>query len=127
MKKTLAFLMVAAMLVATTGCANGPIRSLFRGKQCNTCNAPAANPSFGYGYSETAYPVGTDCSNCVSGNAGSPAWIDSGSSDPYVHGSNYGGATINPPVFDSYSNPSYGGTIVPPGSSGTLPDPGSGG
>ncbi len=126
MKKTLVFLTATAMLIATTGCANGPIRSLFGGKQCNSCNAPAADPSMGYGYNESAYPTG-DCPNCVSGQADSPVYMNDGTIDPYVQGSNYGGATINPPVFDSYSNPSFGGTIVPPGSSGTLPSPGNGG
>ena len=118
MKNTLAFLMASALLIATVGCANGPFRNLCRGKQsCDPCNAPAANPSFGYGYGETVNY----------GSAGTPTYVDGATSDPYVHGSNYGSATINPPVFDSYSSPSYGGTIVPQGSSGTLPAPGNGG
>ncbi len=115
MKITLAFLM-ASLLVATAGCANGLGKFCGR-NQCDPCNQPASDPSFGPGYGETV----------ISGNAGSPVYMDGATSDPYVHGSNYGSATINPPVFDSYSNPSYGGAIVPQGSSGTLPSPGGGG
>lgn len=46
--------------------------------------------------------------------------------DPYLSGSSYDGATINPPVFDSYGGTNSGGTISVPGNGGTLPNPGPG-
>ncbi len=125
MKKTVLYLLLAALLFATTGCANGPVRRFLCGKLCTTCQ-PASEPSFGFGSDDSAWSSGDGhCVNCVDGNYGgsAPTYLGEGDSDPYVQGSYYGGASINPPVFDSYSGPGYGSTIVPPGSSGILPNP----
>jgi hypothetical protein len=125
MKKTILTIAAIMLLGSIAGCSNGPILSHFRNGCKNGCQAPPATPSYGY-------PAG-DCAtgNCAgpggqiisSGQATSYMNDSYGVSDPYINGSNYDGATINPPVFDSYSTPGYGSTIVPPASSGTLPTP----
>lgn len=115
MKSTFAILLASLVLCATAGCRNGPIRNMMGSKQCDPCCAPSADPSFGAGYSETAYPVE------------SPTYIDGVSGDPYIHGSNYGGATMSTPALNELSTPVYDSTIVPPDSSGSLPSPGPGG
>ncbi len=141
MKNSIICLAAIAMLCSTVGCANGPVREFVRNAICNDgCQAPPADPSYGFGFDSAS------TGDCATGNCSSSQPIvhggqDFGSvsgsvphstsyindsysqGDPYINGSNYGGATINPPVFDSYSGPSYGSTIVPPGSSGTLPTP----
>jgi hypothetical protein len=117
MKKTVLCMLAAVVLLSTTGCANGPVRRFLCGRLCNTCQPPV-EPTFGFGHADSDWADDQGhCVNCVDGG------VTSVEGDPYVHGSYYNGATINPPVFDSYSSPSYGGTIVPPGSSGILPNP----
>ena len=53
MKYKFAYLaFVALMISIMAGCANGPIRRMFRGADCNVCNPPAANcgcPANGFG------------------------------------------------------------------------------
>jgi hypothetical protein len=114
MKRTILCVMLAAFLLAASGCANGPIRSFFRNKDCNSC--PAVDPTFGF-HGES------DCPECDYGAVGAPVYTGGDMGDPYAHGSYYGGASISPPVFDSTTNPTFGGRIIPDGSSGTLPNP----
>ena len=132
MKKLIVLIAAMAMVSVSIGCSSSGLMSHFKKDKCNGgCQAPPVNPSYGY-------PAG----DCESGNCGGGGQyygggqiINSGQQstsymndsysqgDPYINGSNPGGATINPPVFDSYSGPSYGSTIVPPAASGTLPTP----
>lgn len=142
MKKLFILLAAAALVSTTVGCANGPIRNLFRGSTCDTCQPPAAEPSFGFNYgAASTAPTGCQSGNCSGvasqsapitnpsiGNAVGTSYMNDSyiQSDPYINNSNIGGATINPPVFDGYGGPSYGGTTVPPGSSGILPVPNGG-
>jgi hypothetical protein len=120
MRKVIFLLLIAILIGTTSGCANGPIRRLFQGNDCNTCNAPASEPGFGFGYSGD-----DDCVTCSHGGSATPSYVDNGYSDPYVQGSNYGGASINPPVFDGFGSSPAGSTTGSPQSNGTLPDPGS--
>jgi len=140
MKKLLVSLASIAMICSTVGCANGPVRNFLRNAICDRgCEGPQVDPSYGFGFDG----VSGDCANgnCAQpmgggqllGNAPSingslptnTSYMNDSFSqgDPYISGSNYGGATINPPVFDSYSGPTYGSTIVPPANSGSLPVP----
>ena len=121
MKRLIICLAAFAMLSTTVGCANGPIRSLLKKHQCNNgCEAPASDPSYGYGFDQSAN--GT-ISTPVVQNGNIQGQVQG---DPYIYGSNYGSATINPPVFDGNSNPSYGSTIAPSNSNGMLPPPNGG-
>lgn len=131
MKKLIVLIAAIAMLSMSVGCSSSGLLSHFKSRCSGGCQSPPVNPSYGY-------PTG----DCGSGNSegqyiGGGQVIDSGNSasymgdgyiqgDPYINGSNSGDASINPPVFDSYSGTSYGSTIVPPASSGTLPTPSSG-
>ena len=123
MKKAILLLFVALLIGAATGCANGPIRSLFK-RSCNQCQSPALQPSFGMGFDDSSSYAGGEYVNSQYGS--SPSYLDDNYNDPYSSGSNYGGAAISAPVFDSYNSPAYGGTTVPPTSSGSLPSPGGG-
>ncbi len=120
MRKVIFLLLIAVLIGTTSGCANGPFRSMFRGNDCNTCSAPASEPGYGIGYSDS-----DDCVTVSHGGGHSSSWVDGGYSDPYVQGSNYGGASINPPVFDGFGSSPAGSTIDSPQSNGTLPTPGS--
>ncbi len=128
MKKFLISLAAFAMLSTTVGCANGPVRNFLCDAICTQgCEAPPAEPSFGF-----AADAGCATGNCNHGLPTQGEIFNGGfiqgqvQGDPYINGSNFNGATINPPVFDGSSNPSFGSTIVPPASSGTLPFPAGG-
>ena len=58
MKRIVISTALAAVLLATSGCANGPIRQWFRGSACNSCNPPVANP-FWRANKATTCPDGT--------------------------------------------------------------------
>ncbi len=117
MKQLILSCAVIALLGTTAGCANGPIgRFFFRGSECDVCQPPAAAPSYGPG-----------CAGGACQTQGASYLNDSFiQGDPYLNGSNLGGATINPPVFDTFGSPNAGGTIVSPGSSGELSGPANG-
>ena len=67
MMKNITFLLVlAALMVASNGCANGPLRNFFRGAPCNTCNPPLGKV-FGQGWG------GGAVTNCENGICNSPA------------------------------------------------------
>ncbi len=116
MKNVILCIAIGAVLSATIGCANGPIRNFFRGSSCNTCQPPA-QPNMGFDNS------------CANGTCSTSSYMNDSyiQNDPYMNGSKAGGATINPPVFDGYEFPNTGGTIVSPDSSGLLPGPSGGG
>ena len=122
MKNLILSLAIASILCATVGCAGGGLCNWWRNKHNNNGCQPALEPSYGFGYQQ---PCATG--NCGDMTQGTNYMNDSFiQSDPYMSGSNFGGATINPPVFDNYSNPSFGSTIVPPASSGIMPGPSNG-
>lgn len=121
MKRAALLVLAGLILCTTTGCANGPVRNFLRGVLHGPCKAPAPEPSFGMGFDDT---VGT-CVDCQ--KASTPGYLGDGYADPYIQGSNFGGASINPPVFDSYSSPTYRDTTVPPASTDIMPSPGPGG
>ena len=43
-KKLIYLAACAALIVFTSGCANGPIRNFFRGGPCNACQPPVGQP-----------------------------------------------------------------------------------
>ena len=128
MKKMIVLIAAMTLLSLSVGCSGSGLLSQFKSRCSGGCQTPPVNPSFGY-------PAGDCNSSAAEGEfIGGGQVIDAGNStsymndgyiqsDPYMSGSNSGGATINPPVFDSYSGPSYGSTIGPPASSGNLPAP----
>ena len=105
MKKFVVIAALAAVLIASTGCANGAFRRMWQGNSCDSCNPPANQPPFGYGAS-----YAPSCPQCQGGQ-------------DYFTGSSIGGATLNPPVSDAYGTGVIGGTIVPPATVQTLPGP----
>jgi hypothetical protein len=110
MKKVLLLLALSVTLVHVVGCANGPIRRLFRGGSCNTCNPMSA-------FSGPTVDTGVNgCTSCQHPGAFGPA-------DPYYSDTGMGAATLNPPAADIYGGNVPGGMIVPPGATGTLPGP----
>jgi len=117
MKKLIVSIAAMTMLFSAVGCSSGPL-SRFRSKS-NSCQAPPANPDFGFQSGSQIISSGDQTTTSYMNDSYSQG-------DPYINGSNNGSATINPPVFDRYSDPSYGSTIVPPDSSGTLPKPNRG-
>ena len=123
MKKLIVLIAAMAMLIGSIGCSGSGLSSHF--KKCQGgCQAPPVNPSYGYPAGDCATG---NCGGQYGGgqiiNSGQTSYYMDGQSDPYMNGSNLNGASINPPVFDNYSGPSYGSTIVPPANSGTLPTP----
>jgi len=117
MKNLILSLAIVTLLCSTVGCAG--LCEWWSNKHNNNGCQPAMEPGYGFGYQQQQ--------PCATGNCGQTgaSYMNDGfiQNDPYTSGSNFGGATINPPVFDNYSNPSYGGTIVPPASNGIMPGP----
>lgn len=113
MKKMIVLIAAMTLLSVSVGCSGSGLLSQFKSRCSGGCQTPPVNPSFGY-------PAGDCNSSAAEGEfIGGGQVIDAGNStsymndsyiqsDPYMSGSNSGGATINPPVFDSYSGPSYG-------------------
>ena len=118
MKKFLLSASFAVLLIASTGCADGPVRRMIRNTFCNDCRPPAAPCFQGLPATPNAScPTGT----CGGANNHITSYGNQG--DPYLDGSNANGATITPPVFDNYGGLNFGGTTGSPGSNGILPSP----
>lgn len=122
MKRILALVLVVAMVMSTTGCANGPIGRFFRGGACSTCTPPS-NRLFNW--------RGNTASDCASGNCPSagmndpyqmaPAVIGSGIQNqpgtvpgnlgtyPYPSGADFNNGFVNPPVNQQLPGPTGGG------------------
>ncbi len=104
---------LGSLVMTTVGCSDGPIRKLFRGGACNTCQPPNAHPSYNYGADIQGQPQfhqpGFD------GFSSSSQAFDHSSS---YYPSNLGNATINPTWGGAYVNGSLDGSIVPPNNTG---------
>jgi len=112
---------VAALLVASVGCADGPIRRWFRGSRCNSCIPPAAHPGFGFNQNPACDSLvgsqGIDQGTISNYGDYDTSGYGGAYADPYSEGSIIDGGTINPGNSDAYGNGSFNG-IVPP-----LPGP----
>ena len=120
-KKLTLLAFVAVALLLNSGCANGPIRNLFQGAFCNSCQPPVGQP-LGCG---TNYAPA--CDACGTGVAVEGAPIgDVPVSAPFVESA----APYTAPQGNFYSEPtlsdqgfindSYGAPIEAPGI-GTIP------
>jgi hypothetical protein len=104
MHKTLTIAILGLTIVATSGCANGPIRRFFHGAACNSCQ-PALGQSL----------WDNDTSPCDQGQC--PNGIDNEAFEMAPAGT---GVIYGQPTVDPFS----GGTIVnPPSNTGVLPGP----
>lgn len=95
MKNTIILVAIAAMFLATAGCANGPLRRFFRGSACNSCQPPMSAPFS----SNTA-------TGCANGACGTGVYDQAPASIP---ASNLGAPSA---PMQYYNDPSMGG--MPP-------------
>ncbi len=108
MRKLHAVVLLALILSATSGCANGPIRKFFSGAECSTCRPP-----FGGLFQRSNNTVGT----CSSGTCGVTP----------IDGSMMGGESFgNGYLGDPNAQPPLPGATIQPGTVGdTYPYPGT--
>jgi hypothetical protein len=100
-------------VVASAGCANGPLRRFFRGSACNACQ-PAIGHSL-WKSNDGGCPNGMcgDAGDAVEGVAPGPA------ANQVIDPNAPAGSTLNQSTFD----PFIGGQIVNPPAGNLLPGP----
>lgn len=121
--KNVAFLLVlAAVMVASNGCANGPLRNFFRGAPCNTCNPPLGKV-FGQGWG------GGAVKNCESGVCSAPDQAVVNNQSPVNGADSYSAAKYpypGTPSGNSFADDLRGLTPLDNNTFGNQPAVGSG-
>ncbi len=118
MKKSIMIAILGIIILATAGCANGPLRRFFHGGACNACQPAMGQTLWGQEASE-------DTGSCPNGVCGqSPETLNGnnapGPAQTQPVGPNNPGVIYGQPNFD----PFYGNQIVTPPATGTvLPGP----
>jgi|GEM_PF-4090351 len=122
MKNVTFLLVLAAVMVVSNGCANGPLRNFFRGAPCNTCNPPLGKV-FGQGWG------GSTVSNCASGVCDAPAQAITSNQAPANSADSYSAAKYpypGTPTGSSFSDDLRGLTPLENNNFGSRPATGSG-
>jgi len=113
-KKIIYVAACAALLIFTSGCANGPIRNFFRGGPCNTCQPPVGQPM------SCGTNVAPGCASGVCGTGVASPLSQPVLSSPFVNSPNFAPQETSETY---YQDPIFGqAPISETDSFGRIPD-----
>lgn len=116
MHKNIMIAVLGLSVLATTGCANGPVRRFFRGGACNACQPAVGQTLWGQDSDDnSSCPNGVCGQNqeTLGGNVlPGPAQSQPGT-DPNSSGVIYGQPNFDPFSGGQMVNPPAGGNVLP--------------